>query len=261
MSDSHPVGSDFSSDAIQCTIDNQTSGTIQYNTSSMTGGHLTIDSDSIGAGSSVQAFSAQGPTGWPSGCGGEVVFNLPNGKDKLVVIYNVSVGGNEAITFAQLQNQDGSAVGCDSYFATVDPASVNGTSLTPTVTVYDTGATATGKTGCVNGPYLQITLINQLSTWITLNNFPNPMYTGYPVVTDGTTSVAPGGTAIVLCSFDDSELTLVYNITNDYLLTIQQNKEDLPTAGFNVSCPYSASVSQGSVPGVDWAYIVTVSAT
>lgn len=261
MSDSHPVGSDFSSDAIQCTINNQTSGTIQYNTSSKTGGNLTIDDDNknIDSGTKVTAFSAQGPKDWMSGCGGQVTYNLPSGKDQLVVVYNVSVTGNESITFAQLQSQSGAA-GSNAYFATVDPASVNGTSLSPMVTVYDTGAIATGETGCVNGPFVQITMVNQLSTWLTLNSFPNPTFSGYAVVTDGTTSVAPGGSAIVLCAFEDTNFTLTYNITSDYVLTLQQNGGDLPTAGFNVDCPYNVSVTQETVSGVDYAFTVTVSA-
>ncbi len=255
-----PGGPEFSSDAIVCTIDNQTSGTIQRQSSSKTGGNLTVaSSTNIDSGTSIQAFSAQGPSGWPSGCGGQVTYNLPNGQDQLVVIYNVSVTGNESITFAQLQNLNGNPVGCDAYFVTVDPASVNGTSLNPTITVYDSGATATGQTGCVNGPYVQITLINQLPTWITLNSFPNPSYSGYAMVTDGTSSVAPGGTAVVLCSFEDGNATLIFNITSDYLLTIQQNKGDLPSAGFNVDCPYSATVTQETVTGVDYAFTVEVS--
>lgn len=262
MSDSRQAGPDWSSNVIACTINNQTTGTIQYQSKSPTGGSITLDpNDDIDSGQSVLAFSAQGPTGWPSGCGGQVLYDLPNGKDQLVVVYNISDTANEAITFAQLQNQDGSAAACDTYFATVDPGSVNGTSLSPTVTVYELGATATGKTGSVNGTFVQITLVNQLSTWITLNSFPNPSYSGAPVVTDGTTSVAPNSSAVVLCSFEDGEFTLIYNITNDYLLTIQQNQNALPSAGFNADCPYDAVVATETVSGVEWAFTVTVSAT
>ena len=103
------------------------------------------------------------------------------------------------------------------------------------------------------------TVTFQLPTWITLNSFPNPSYSGYAMVTDGTSGVAPGGTAVVLCSFEDGTATLIYNITNDYLLTIQQNKGDLPSTGFNVDCPYNATVSQETVTGVDYAFTVTVS--
>ena len=68
-----------------------------------------------------------------------------------------------------------------------------------------------------------------------------------------------GTPAVVLCSFEDGTATLIYNITNDYLLTIQQNKGDLPSTGFNVDCPYNATVSQETVTGVDYAFTVTVS--
>lgn len=164
----------YSSDAITCTIDNQTSGAIQYNTSSTTGGHLSIKSNTVSSGSSEAVFEAQGPSGWPSGCGGQVVYNLPNGQDKLVVVYNVSVTGQSAQIYTELQNQNGQKAGSDAYFVVVSGGSANDTSLSPTITVYNAGASASPVSGYVGSSYVQITVDNQLTTWVNLNSLPNP---------------------------------------------------------------------------------------
>lgn len=249
----------LSSDAIQCTIDNQIgTGAIQYNQSSTTGGSLSIGTTSVDSGSSAQVFSAEGPKAWPSGCGGQVVYNLPNGTDQLVIVYNVSVTGQSAQIFAELQNQNGKEAGSDAYFVVVTDGSVNGTSLSPTVTVYSAGATASTQTGNVQDSGVQISVNNQLGSWINLNNFPNPTWDILPICTNATSSIAPGQTAVVLASAAAYSFTLVYNITNEYLLTIDQNQENAPTAGFNTSCPYTATVSGGTASN-GYAYTVTVS--
>lgn len=63
---------------------------------------------------------------------------------------------------------------------------------------------------------------------------------------------------MVLSSAGAYTFTLVYNITSDYLLTIQQNEENTPTAGFNTSCPYTATVTGGTASN-GYAYTVTIS--
>jgi hypothetical protein len=248
----------LSGDAIQCTIDNQTTGAIQYNQSSTTGGSLDIQTNTVNSGSSATVFSAQGPSMWPSGCGGQVVYNLPNGVDQLVIVYNVSVTGQSAQIFAELQNQNGQAPGTDAYFVVVTNGSVNGTSLSPTVTVYSAAASATPQTGNVQNSSVHISVYNQLDTWITINNFPNPTWDILPICTNATSSIAPGQTAVVLASAEAYKFTLIYNITNEYLLTINQNQQNTPTAGFNTSCPYAAAVSGGQASN-GYAYTVTVS--
>jgi hypothetical protein len=248
----------LSSDAISCTINNQTSGAIQYNQSSTTGGSLDLKTNTVNSGSSATVFTAQGPSLWPSGCGGQVVYNLPNSTDQLVIVYNVSVLGDSAQILAELQNQNGKAAGSDAYFVVVTHGSVNGTSLSPTVTVYTAGAFAAPQTNYVNDSTVYISVHNQLTSWINLNNFPNPTWDILPICTNATSSIAPGQTAVVLTSAEAYKFTLVYNISTEYLLTINQNGQNTPTAGFNVSCPYTAVVSGGEASN-GYAYTVTVS--
>jgi hypothetical protein len=249
---------------IKCTIVNRTSGAIQYNSNSKSSdSSVHIVTTEFDSGATAEAFNAKGPSAWLSGCSGEVVYNLPNGADQLVVVYNVSYTGQSAQIFAALQNQDGRAVGCDDYFVTVEPGSVTSTSSTPTVTVYDSTDGAQGKTGSVWSNLVNISVKNLLDSWITLNDFPDPKWDIDPIVTDGTTGIAPGGTAVILASAEAYEFKLIYNITNDYVLTIHQQKIDPPTAGFNVSCPYEATVSgsKSSSNQYQAQYTVTVQAT
>jgi hypothetical protein len=234
----------YKKDAISCTLVNQTSGALQYNRSSKTGGDLSIKQITLNPGESAVAFIANGPGGLPSGCGGQVIYNLPNGEDQVVLVYNVDVNAQSAQIFAELQNQTKTRAGCDSYFVVVVGGSVIGTSLSPTLTIYEAGSqgsTTDDDDVTYNG--VQITVNNQLDTWITLNNFPNPKWEEQAVASNGTTSIAPGTSAIVLSAKDSQQMTLIYNIDADTLLTIQQQKSDYPTAGFNVSSPYKAAVT------------------
>ncbi|HSG41248.1 MAG TPA: hypothetical protein VLE27_16530 [Thermoanaerobaculia bacterium] len=262
MKDQPQPGPEYSGDAITCTINNQTPGNLQYNKSSITGGHLSIATNTLAPGSSEEAFSAQGPSGLPSGCGGQVVYNLPNGQDQLVVVYNVSVTGQSAEVFTELQNQNGERPGCNDYFVVVSHGSVSGKSLKPVVTVYEAGAYASPVTGYVpdNGN-MQVTVVNELATWITLNKFPDPAWDVAQMFSNATSSIAPGQSAVVLGYGSAYKFTLIYNITEDYLLTITLDRGNPPTTGFNTSCPYTATVTGGLVDRAleEYAYTVTVS--
>lgn len=247
---------------VTVTIYNHTSGSLTYKQSSTTGGDLDIKNNTISSGSSATAFVGSGPNLWYSGCGGEVTYNLPNGMDILTVVYNCTTTGNNCTTFAQLQNANGQNPGCGSYFAVVNPGSVTETQMSTTVDIYEAGDSASGQTGSVYPAYVRISIQNNLSTWITLNNFPDPSYTGLnPMVCDGTTSIAPGTQAVVLSTGSAYDFQQIFNLSNEVLLTVTQQQADSPTAGLSTAGPYSTSVSGGYQSDGDYyAYTVTVTA-
>ena len=231
---------------VTVTINNHTSGSISFNSKSTTGGDLDMKNNTIDAGESKTAFVASGPSLWYSGCGGQVSWNLPNGLDRMVVVYNCTTTGDNCTTFVELQNADGENPGCSNYFAVVNPGAVLETSMSTTVDLYEAGASANGQTGVAYDSYVQIAIENKLDSWITLNAFDDVKYTGiYPVVTDGTTSVAPGTTAVVLASFGSYDFAQVFNLNSQVLLTVTQQESDTPTAGLSAAGPYSTSVSGG----------------
>lgn len=246
---------------IVCTINNQTTGQIQYSSNSTTGGSFSSKSNYVNPGASIEVFEADGPSAWVSGCGGVVTYTLPNSVDKLVITYNVSTTGDSAQTFAALQNISGSHAGSDSYFIVVHPGSVVGTSLSPTVSVYPSSATGITGPGTVvdAASFVLINIDNQLDTWLTLNGFANPTWDIMPIVTDGTSSIAPGTTATVLTSAGAYKFQLVYNVNSSTLLTVTQDETDSPTAGFNVSCPFDVAVTGSGSTSKGFSYTVTIS--
>jgi hypothetical protein len=248
----------YKSDTVSCTLVNKTSGALQYNKSSKTGGDLSIEQPTLESGESAVVFKANG-SGGISGCGGQVIYNLPNGEDQLVLVYNVDDSSSSAQIFAELQNQSKTRAGCDSYFVVVlGAAAENYTSLSPKLTVYEAGVKARTVVGYVpESTDVRITICNQLDTWITLNHFPNPEWNQAPVCTNATTSIAPGTSGLVLIGKSKQQMTQIFNIDADTLLTIQQQKSDYPTAGLNISSPYKVGVTKDD-ENYDF-YTVTVS--
>jgi hypothetical protein len=125
----------LSDHTVVCTINNATTETMTLRSSDANSGtSLTIESggSSIGPGSGpVQAWKASGNA--TSGCGGKVIYTLPNG-DLLVLAYNTSVHHDNAYCFVMLQGASGG--GSDEYYCDVSGTVKYSTdSLTPSITV------------------------------------------------------------------------------------------------------------------------------
>ncbi|MGR6873826.1 hypothetical protein ACU6U9_16285 [Pseudomonas sp. HK3] len=185
---------------------------------------------------------------------GSVLYELPGIPATMIIRYGSKKGDDIGVSpgfwgisvLVELQNNDGSNVGFDDYFAIVSQP-WGGSSSTQ---VFETSIDLyqSGTTDYVPVPthtptdqyykYTTITLFNNTDKWVTLKNTENVQY-GYDCVTGGTTCVPPGETLLIYSITEGQpDATLTYNLTNEHELYI--------TAKYNKEPFYSWSTPQGA---------------
>ena len=213
---------------IHCTIQNYTSGTITLNKVDQASGPPFIVKN-IPQNSTVESFKAQGGTA--SGAGGYVIYNLPNGNDQMLILYNISYINTYSFIAVLLQSNEGT--GQDYYFTETYGVYHTSETLEPIVKVYEAVDSAPGSPGGLpqSMPESPNTVIVNMTNgssddWITLNDWltpatdttwtstiNHPRYYG-TVLLDGGMSIPPGQTYPMLVQYNYQN-RLIYNLGSE----------------------------------------------
>ena len=197
---------------------------------------------------------------------GSVLYEVPCVPATMIIKYGAKKGDSMGISpgfwgfsvLVELQNDDGTDVGFDDYFAIVSQpwgGSSDTQQFESSIHLYQSGTT-----DYVNVPthtptdeyykYTTITLFNDTKEWVTLKNSENVQY-GYDCVTGGTTCVPPGDTLLIYSiTKGQPDATLTYNLGNDhgFYITAKYDKEPYSdwvkpqgAGSYNLDCKSTSS--------------------